>query len=69
MPKNSDPSKTNANKVRKQNQLSQQGQSAMNEEFSSETDVNEVKKQNQQSQNKMRNSSGQSMNRYENGSK
>lgn len=69
MPYNQDPSKTNVNKVKKQNQLSQQGQSAMNEEFASETDANQVRQQNQQSQNKMRNSSGQSMNRYENGSR
>ncbi|KYG31923.1 gamma-type small acid-soluble spore protein [Alkalihalobacillus trypoxylicola] len=49
MAQNNNPSKTNAQEVRKQNQASQQGQSQQTE-FASETDAQEVRKQNQQSQ-------------------
>ncbi len=42
-------SKTNVEKVKKQNAASQQGQS-YNTEFASETDAQEVKQQNQQSE-------------------
>lgn len=40
---------TNAQKVKKQNQASQQG---FSQEFASETDAQEVRRQNQQSQQK-----------------
>ncbi|OIJ17263.1 spore protein [Anaerobacillus alkalilacustris] len=40
------PSKTNAQKVKQQNQASTQG---LSQEFASETDVQEVRQQNQQS--------------------
>ncbi|MEK5037189.1 gamma-type small acid-soluble spore protein [Sporosarcina sp. FSL K6-3457] len=68
---NNNPSQTNANKVKKQNQLSQQGQTfnPMAEEFGSETDVNEVRKQNQQSEANKKNASGPRANRFENGTK
>lgn len=45
--KNNQQSKTNAQKVRQQNQASAQG---MNQEFASETDAQQVRQQNQQSQ-------------------
>ncbi|MFJ7936630.1 gamma-type small acid-soluble spore protein [Sporosarcina sp. NPDC096371] len=71
MPNNNNPGKTNANKVQKQNQLSQQNKSysQMAEEFGSETDVNEVRKQNQQSEANKKNASGSRANQYENGTK
>ncbi|MBB6450314.1 small acid-soluble spore protein E (minor gamma-type SASP) [Geomicrobium halophilum] len=46
-------SKTNAQKVRKQNQASQQGQPQP--EFASETDAQEVRKQNQQAESRKKN--------------
>lgn len=50
MPNQQNPaSKTDAQKVRKQNQQAAQGQQ-YGEEFASETDAQEVKKQNQKSQ-------------------
>lgn len=49
MAKRNNQSKTNAQKVRKQNQASEQG---FGQEFASETDAQEVKRQNQQSQQK-----------------
>ncbi|WP_318616498.1 gamma-type small acid-soluble spore protein [Sporosarcina sp. YIM B06819] len=69
--KNNNSNQTNANKVKKQNQLSQQNQSytPMAEEFGSETDVNEVRKQNQQSEANKKNASGTRANNYENGMK
>jgi small acid-soluble spore protein E (minor gamma-type SASP) len=71
MTNNNNPSQTNANKVKKQNQLSAQNQSynPMAEEFGSETDVNEVRQQNQQSEAKKQKASGQRANRFENGTK
>ncbi|ADU29252.1 gamma-type small acid-soluble spore protein [Evansella cellulosilytica] len=45
---NNNASKTNAQKVRQQNQQSAQGQS-QNFEFASETDAQQVRQQNQQS--------------------
>ena len=70
MPTNN-PNQTNANKVKKQNQLSQQNQSftPMAEEFGSETDANEVRKQNQQSEANKKNASGPRANQFENGTK
>ncbi len=47
--KNQQQSQTNAQKVRKQNQASQQG---YGQEFAEETDPQEVRRQNQQSQQK-----------------
>lgn len=52
----SDPAKTNAQKVKRQNQASAQG---MNAEFASETDAQEVMKQNQQSEAKKGKNAGQ----------
>ena len=76
MTKNQNPSQTNVNKVRQQNQQSLQGQGQQNpmgEEFGSETDLNQVRKQNQQSeakkQQQSQQSSGMRANRFENGSK
>ncbi|MFS0577024.1 gamma-type small acid-soluble spore protein [Sporosarcina sp. 179-K 3D1 HS] len=51
------PNQTNAQQVRKQNQLSAQP-NAMTEEFASETDVNQVRQQNQQSEAKKQQNSG-----------
>ena len=70
MTKNQNPSQTNVNQVKKQNQQSANPNS-MGEEFGSETDVNQVKQQNQQSvanKNK-KNATGQSTNQFENGSR
>lgn len=68
---NNNPNQTNANKVKKQNQLSAQNQSfnPMAEEFGSETDVNEVRKQNQKSEANKKNASGSRANQFENGTK
>lgn len=51
------PNYTDAQKVRKQNQLSAQP-NAMTEEFASETDVNQVRQQNQQAEANKQMSSG-----------
>ncbi|SEO66722.1 small acid-soluble spore protein E (minor gamma-type SASP) [Amphibacillus marinus] len=50
MAKNQNPSKTNAEEVKRQNQQSQQGQGQYGTEFASETDVQQVKQQNKKSQ-------------------
>lgn len=70
MPTNK-PNKTNANKVKQQNQFSQQNQSytQMAEEFGSETDVNEVRTQVQQSEAKKQKTKGTAANNYTNGMK
>ncbi|BAQ08716.1 small acid-soluble spore protein [Bacillus sp. OxB-1] len=51
------PNFTDAQQVRKQNQLSAQP-NAMKEEFASETDVNQVRQQNQQSEANKQKASG-----------
>ncbi len=61
-------SQTDVNKVKKQNQQSQ-NPSQMSEEFGSETDVAQVQNQNQQSQQKMRKASSAFTNQFGNGSK
>lgn len=69
MTKNQNPSQTNVNQVKKQNQQSQ-NPNLMGEEFGSETDVNQVRQQNQKSAaNMKKNATGQSTNQFENGSR
>ena len=65
---NNKASQTDVNKVRKQNQQSQ-NPNQMSEEFGSETDVAQVRNQNQQSEAKKRNASSSFTNQFGNGSK
>lgn len=51
MAKRNNPSKTNAQEVRRQNQQAAQGNSKYGTEFASETNAEEVRQQNQKSQN------------------